>query len=275
MTTSKQSLERLTGVAETLAITLYARLAEAKRPDCLLKDEKALEIAQQINYDFEKYSSGWTSQLGCILRIKTYDEVVRQFLSEHPDAVILNLGAGLCTRFSRLDNGIAHWYAVDFPEVIEVRRQLMPESNRQEYIASSILDFDWMNQVNTSGKPILAIAEGVCPYLTETENRSLFKALGDRFPGTEFLFDMLNTKTAASTKKHDTVSKTKAEFKFGIDRVEDLESWGKNYRILQVLDLSDLMGQHVYRMPLWAKILSPLLKKLFKTAARSIKMQLG
>jgi O-methyltransferase involved in polyketide biosynthesis len=275
MATSEKYAPNLDGVAETLTITLYARCAETARSHPLLVDNKAAEIAQKMDYDLEKYASGWASQLGCVLRIKTFDDRVRDFLTKHPDAVILNLGVGLCTRFSRLDNGQATWYEVDFPEVIDLRRKLMPERERQIYIPSSIFDFNWLEQIDVGNRPVLAIAEGVCPYLTEAENRSLFKALGDRFPGATFLCDMLNVKMAKRTKKHDTVSKTNAEFKFGIDRIQDLETWGDNYTLLDSVDMADLMIKNVDRMPIWARIFSPIMYRAFKNSARSIEMKLG
>jgi O-methyltransferase involved in polyketide biosynthesis len=275
MAMSEKYTPNLDGVAETLTITLYARCAETARSHPLLVDNKAVEIAKKMNYDLEKYASGWGSQLGCILRIKTFDDRVKDFLTKHPDAVVVNLGVGLCTRFSRLDNRQATWYEVDFPEVIDLRRKLMPESERQIYLPNSIFDFTWMEQIDTGNRPVLAIAEGVCPYLTEAENRSLFKALGDRFSGVTFLCDMLNVKMSNRTKKHDTVSKTNAEFKFGIDRIEDLETWGDNYTLLDSVDMADLMIKNTDRMPIWARIFSPIMYRAFKNSSRSIEMKLG
>lgn len=43
--TPKESTAKLTGVPETLMITLYARYAEAQRPDPIFRDDKAMEIA--------------------------------------------------------------------------------------------------------------------------------------------------------------------------------------------------------------------------------------
>jgi O-methyltransferase involved in polyketide biosynthesis len=51
----------LTGVAETLMITLYARALETQRPEPILSDRKALENAEPLDYDFSKYEKGWAS----------------------------------------------------------------------------------------------------------------------------------------------------------------------------------------------------------------------
>jgi O-methyltransferase involved in polyketide biosynthesis len=42
----------LSGVAETLLITLYLRAIESQRPDALIKDEKAVALVAQMSYDF-------------------------------------------------------------------------------------------------------------------------------------------------------------------------------------------------------------------------------
>jgi O-methyltransferase involved in polyketide biosynthesis len=127
-TQQRESTDKLIGVPETLTITLYARYVESQRSPGILYDAKAVEIAERIEYDFEKYVKGWASQLACVIRAREYDRIVQNFIEAHPNAVIVNLGAGLCTRFSRIDNGKIHWYEVDFPEVTHLRRKFFEET---------------------------------------------------------------------------------------------------------------------------------------------------
>jgi len=44
--------QSLSGVAETLLITLYLRAMESQRPDALIKDEKVVALVTQMSYDF-------------------------------------------------------------------------------------------------------------------------------------------------------------------------------------------------------------------------------
>lgn len=44
------------------------------------------------------------------------DQQVRHFLDTHPDGWIINVGAGLDTRFYRVDNGRCHWIEWDITE---------------------------------------------------------------------------------------------------------------------------------------------------------------
>ena len=47
-------MQKLSGVSETLLITLYLRAMESQRPDALIKDEKAVELVSNTTwiYDF-------------------------------------------------------------------------------------------------------------------------------------------------------------------------------------------------------------------------------
>lgn len=66
-----------------------------------------------------------------------------------PDGVIVQLGCGLETTYYRCDNGKTRWYAVDLPHVIDYRRELLPESERETYLAGDAFSKDWIRQVRT------------------------------------------------------------------------------------------------------------------------------
>jgi O-methyltransferase involved in polyketide biosynthesis len=44
----------LTGVPETMLLTLYARASEAKQPNGVLRDPEAERVFELIDYDFER-----------------------------------------------------------------------------------------------------------------------------------------------------------------------------------------------------------------------------
>ncbi len=279
-----EQTQQLTGVAETLMITLYARVVETQRGDSLLQDPKAVEIAQSVDYDFSKYQKGWASQLGVTIRVREYDRLVKTFLETHPGAIVINLGCGLCTRFDRMDNGEVRWYEVDFPEVIDLRRKFFQETDRYQFIAQSILDFTWMEQIHREPhQPLLVMMEGVSPYLSEAENQAIVTQLRDRFgtaatgnqaATTEMLFDVLSRKSAKNTKRHDTVSKTNAEFKSGMDSGKEVESWGAGIILKNELYYLPHFADHPDRLPLWARFLTPILIPMFKNSGRVLHLQL-
>ena len=266
---------QLTGVAETLMITLYARYLETQRADSLFQDPKAVEIAQSTDYDFEKYAKGWASQLGVVIRVQEYDCIVKNFLETYPDAIVINLGCGLCTRFTRVNNERVRWYEIDFPEVIELRRKFFEETERYQFIAKSIFDFTWMDAIQKMpDQPLMIIMEGVSPYLSEVENQTLVSQLCDRLAPAEFVFDVLNRKSAKSSQRHDTVSKTDAEFKSGIDNGKELETWGAGITLKNEIYYLKQFAKHPQRFPLWARSVSFMLVPLFKNSGRILHLKI-
>lgn len=110
--------QNLNGVSETLLIPLWARAIESEYPDPIIKDEKAAEIMKEIEYDFAKLDEEWSTQISVVVRTEILDNATKNFIKKHPDAVIINIGCGLDTRFSRLSNDRIHWYDLDLPEPI-------------------------------------------------------------------------------------------------------------------------------------------------------------
>ena len=281
MAIQKESTEKLQGVPETLMITLYGRYTEQSYPDCILKDEKAVEIAEKVDYDFSKYAQGWSSQVGTVIRAKNIDNLLIKFLSNHPQATVVNLGGGLCTRFFRVDNGEVNWYEVDFPEVIELKEKLVEQTNRYHLIASSILEPLWIEQINPDvNQPLFLIMEGVLMYLTEKNNKALFTQiktmLVPKFSPITVVFDILNKKSAASAKRHDTVSKTSAEFKWGIDNSQELETWNLGITLKDEIYYLTEFANYPQRMkPFWLKYISFILMPIFKKNASILQVEIN
>jgi O-methyltransferase involved in polyketide biosynthesis len=274
--TQQESADSLTGVAETLMITLYARYVETQRSDSFFQDPKAVEIVERTNYDFAKYAKGWASQLGVVIRVQEYDRITRQFLKAHPNAVVINLGCGLCTRFTRLDNGSVRWYEIDFPEVIEFRRKFFKESDRHQFISKSILDFSWIDQIQRSvDQPLLILMEGVSPFLSEAENRALVSQICDRLAPAELAFDVLNRKSAKRSIRHDTVSKTGAEFKSGIDSGKEVETWADGITLKEEIFYLTQFADHPQRLPFWMRMLSFIMVPRFKNSGRILYLTVG
>jgi len=104
----------------------------------------------------------------------------------------VNIGAGLDTTFYRVDNGLLHWYDLDLPAVIGVRRQLLPEPDWVTYIAKSPLDPSWCKDIKHTADEIFMIAGGVLPWFNELEVKRFFSMLADNFPRGEIAFDAVS-----------------------------------------------------------------------------------
>ena len=142
MTISKIKSQTLSGVSETLLVTLYLRAMETQRPDALIKDEKAVELVTRMSYDFGRVRQiplSEANKLVIILRNREFDRYAQDFLKRHPQAVVVHIGCGLDSRFDRVDNGQVEWYDLDLPDVIELRRKLFgDEGERHQWTTNAI-----------------------------------------------------------------------------------------------------------------------------------------
>ncbi|WP_234117372.1 class I SAM-dependent methyltransferase [Clostridium hydrogenum] len=118
--------QKLKGIPETLLIPLWARATETTRSEPIIKDSKAIEMMENIDYDFSKFDNTWLSQTGVAVRTELLDNGTKAFMHKHPNATIINIGCGLDTRFFRLDNNKIKWYDLDLPEPIRIRKLFLP-----------------------------------------------------------------------------------------------------------------------------------------------------
>jgi O-methyltransferase involved in polyketide biosynthesis len=218
----------LKGVSQTLLIPLHFRFQESKRESSSFKDEIAERFHDAIAYDWGKFdgdsSQSWMTTMATAVlnkRFAIFDEQVENFLEEAPDGLMVNLGAGLDTRFHRLDNGRVEWIELDLPGVIAFRRKLHePECTRHRMMEASVLDDDWVMEIKRHAKSrVLFVAEGLFPYFTEEEHRKIFTCLAESFPGAEMLFQTMAPSLTQELAQHSLISRTKmkAEVQWGLD----------------------------------------------------------
>lgn len=201
---SETSHQDLNGVSETLLIPLCYRAIETQRPDAMIKDETAVALLERLSSAGPiRYDSHWLKQtpmakMNRVLRMmltREMDRYARDFLSRHPEAVVVHIGCGFDTRFNRVDNGLVEWYDLDLPEVIELRRELLGaeaefSGGRYHHLSASVLEEAWMDASSAHRRrPFLFLAEGVFMYFEAAQVKALVLALRDHFPGAELVFD--------------------------------------------------------------------------------------
>ena len=163
-------------VSITLFVPLCPKAMETKHKKPIIIDNKAVEIINSIDFDIKPYLQKRTYH-AAIVRTWIIDKIVNEFINKFPDCTILNLGCGLDTRISRLDNGILKWYDVDFPDVIDLRRKFFVENERIKFISKSIMDYSWFDDIKfKSTDKILIISEGLFPYFYEKQIIDIFFA---------------------------------------------------------------------------------------------------
>jgi O-methyltransferase involved in polyketide biosynthesis len=200
--TAKADGTVLTGVSETALLTLRVRASEARRPDSIIDDPMAIRLADSIDYDFAKF--GFSRRQDMAVRALGYDRQTRRYLIDHPRATVVALAEGLQTSFYRLDAfGVGdqfRWFTVDLPPMIDLRRKLLPPSDRVAMCAQSALDFSWMDQVDTD-HGVFITAEGLLMYLQPDDALGLITECAKRFPGGQMMFDLPPTGFAALSRR--------------------------------------------------------------------------
>ena len=137
-----------------------------------------------------------------------------------------------------------------------------------------------MDEIGREPKqPMMVIYEGVAMYLTEAENKALVQQIQARFGTIEVLFDVISQRTARSTVKHDTVSKTSAEFKWGINQSLDLERWASGFILKREEFYLQYFLDDLQRLPtIWrliSRVFPSLPMRLFKNSGRIVGLQVG
>ena len=231
-------------LSTTMLIPLWAKAVEQERPEDerLLTDAEAPRMLAQIDYDFSKFNNIVMSQVGCCGRAHIFDEEARRFIAAHPDAVVVQLGAGLDARYERLGRpAITAWYDLDLPEAIELRRKLLQESDENTFLAQSLFDYSWCDKVKATGKPALVIIEGVMMYFEPKEVQSFFNTIAQRLDNAVILFDMLAFALVGNTKKHDSLKKMgkEVEFKWSMLNTKDMETWNNRLHLAKEYYMSD------------------------------------
>lgn len=251
---------KLTGVPETLFITLRVRAIETQHPNGAIKDPYAVEILNQIEFsesDKNKVSKG--SQTGTIARTIILDNVITEFLSKNPQGIIVNLGCGLDARCKRLPRQASQWFDIDVADSIELRKQFFEETPTYHMIAKSMFDYSWMNSISKD-HPVLIFAEGVMMYFEEKEIQTLFSKIARTFLSAEIAFDILGEFMARNHKMHPDVKKYNAPFKWGIDNAQSIEGWKPGFKLLKTYYYMDYLKK---RWPLFFRLM-PFIRKSMK-----------
>jgi len=251
----EESIDKITDISETLLIPLYSRAAESQTENPILIDTKAVDITKELNKILKNSDSSLHQTLAkgkvrgklgkklnvtVCLRTRKFDNYCISFLEKNPDGIIVELGCGLSTRFSRIDNKKLTWFDLDFPEVIDIRKGFFEETDRYHFIASSVLNFKWMENIQNKNKNILFIAEGLLMYLHEDEVKDLILKLQKTFPGCELACEVANTFVIKMLKRKIWQKKFQRDFHFGknalfyfgISDSKDFEKWNQGITFL-------------------------------------------
>ncbi|MFX1275856.1 MAG: class I SAM-dependent methyltransferase [Promethearchaeota archaeon] len=200
-------------IQETMLGPLWARATYSKLYPDLLNDKKAIEIIDKLDYDFSYVKEFLTGKdgtnifrsLGLLARAKNFDIALLKFMEDRPETTVVNIGAGLDTTFSRVDNGAIKWYDLDLPDAIEFRKQFLPEGPRNKCIEKSVFDESWYEEIKWEKKKgIFFIVGGLVYYFKEQELKKLFSTMARHFQEGEIIFDVVSK---VAMRKFNSIAK--------------------------------------------------------------------
>lgn len=191
----KYHIEKNT-IQETLVIPLYARALCTRRFPHLFSDQLSVELLEELDYDFttlERTSGGLMQTFGAMEAAMRQSDLafeVRDYLRDHPQAAVVNLGCGLDQTGRSCDNGQCRIYNVDLPGVMAVREALLPAGEREKNLAADLNDVSWFDAIDTPAEDgAVFFAAGVFYYFRTKRVRALCAAMAERFPGGRLVFD--------------------------------------------------------------------------------------
>lgn len=178
--------EVLGDVGDTALWVAYYRGTESARPDHLFDDPYALRLAgekgkkiAEAMYEKPNYTE-WT----LVIRTALIDQFLSDAIAGGVD-MIVNLGAGMDARPYRLNlPAELPWIEIDSAKIIDYKQSVLRGEKPKCKLLQIQLDLsdrgarkEIFADLNTRGKNILVLTEGVLPYLTPDQVTALAEDL--------------------------------------------------------------------------------------------------
>lgn len=265
----------LSPLEQTALLTQYARALDSRWQRSILGDTLADDIVARIDYDFD--GLGVPSSVVCqsALRAKMLDDRVRTFTAEHPEAVVVDLGAGLDTGLCRVaPPATVDWYSVDLPGVIALRDQLMPVSEQAHSIAASVADHGWADPI-PADRPAMVIADGLFAFLSEPVIVGVFRRVTEYFKFGELAFNDYGrigwfSRVAVKLAPQRMFGSVGSQWGYaGFKDARVPESWAPRLRLVEESSLAH--APEVELFPAWIRLATKISGR-FKSGARKARI---
>ena len=244
-------------VEASLYLTLCGRALDNRSPRPLLADSAADELVKTIGYDCAGQHLASNQVRDIALRSKRLDEVVARFIARHPDAVVLDLGAGLDTRFSRIEPpSTVDWYDVDLPRVIAARTEFLPARANVHPIAADLTVPEWLADI-PGDRPAIAVCDGLVAFLSQETFVSLLNRVTGHFPCGELAFNAY-TRFHLWAIKHYRGTNSIADVALnpGFDDPHAPEQWAPKLKLVEEIFIT--RAPEIAQYPLVARLFTRL-----------------
>jgi O-methyltransferase involved in polyketide biosynthesis len=270
---SRIDVSGLSPLEQTALLTEYARALDSRWPRPILGDTLAAEVVDRINYDFADLGVPKSVVCQSALRAKMLDERVRAFTSEHPDAVVVDLGAGLDSGPFRVGPPAGvDWYSVDLPGVIALRSQVLPTTERAHSVTASVADHGWPDSI-PADRPAMVIADGLLAFLSEPVIVGVLRRITTHFGSGELAFNDYGrigwfSRLAVQLAPQKMFSSVGAQWGYaGFKDAHVPETW--NPRLTLVEEVSLAHAPEVALFPGWIRLATKVSGKFAASARKA------
>lgn len=248
-TTSAAGTAPLRTVPSTLVIPLAARAeGDTCFPHLACGDAEAARLLRSLDVDATAFAADRPTVLNILWRTQRIRAAGRAFFAAYPRAWGINLGCGLSHYFQWLDNGSNTWVDADLPEVMALRRTLLPpHPPRLRHAELDVRHAPWWHALHLPRQaleqPLFVVCEGVLMYLEPAQVRSVLVQFATHAPpGSRLLIDTLTRWAVGHARLHPSVGRTGAEFLWGISHVDELTACHPRLQVLGVHSVAECYG---------------------------------
>jgi len=233
---------------------LWLRSRESLVDNGLVYDPIAARACTRCHLAAECFSGDIDQkQLLHVTLTQLCDRQVHQFLDIYPDGWIVNVGAGLDTRFYRIDNGRCHWIELDVTENLLWRQKLFHRSERYQHLCGSVSELGWLEQLPIpENAPVLIVCEHALLDCDEEVTARFIRTIGLNFSAASACIVLAGDKTHTQLGQKMGSGNYAHGFSSAQHAVMNCLPWVRQTRVFSPLD------SNCGRWKLWHKWLSKL-----------------
>jgi methyltransferase (TIGR00027 family) len=258
-------------VSDTAFWVAYYRGLESKAAKPLFHDPLAEVLAGDKGRNIAKRMKGTKyTAWAVVIRTKIIDDFIAWAVTSAGVDAVLNLGAGLDTRPYRLSlPGELHWLEVDFPHVIQFKKDRLQGQTPKFHFEQISLDLTnsearkkFLEGVNSRFQKVLVLTEGVVPYLKESDVADLAEDLHSQKHFQFWILDYFSKQSLHYLRKRRKDDLKNAPFQFDPENWHDFFSkHGWQTKDQRFLGEESRVYRRTMPMPWWVKPIFALFPK--------------
>ena len=245
-------------VQHTLCIPLWGRKIAAETYPDLFPDRDAGRIIKELGVDLSdkklyKLQYMW---MNCLIRQYNLACEINTYLKDHPNATVVELGAGLSCLRRQMGNETNPWYCLDMANVISLRKRHIPLGAKEYNIVCDLNDFSWFNEIPFhQDNGIVFTAGGLFYYFEKEQVRRLFCAMAERFPGGMITFDAVNSLGLKGVNAEVKMAGNETKSYFCLEQPKaELEGWSRKIVNVTEKDYIDGYLKERYRKDMLTRL---------------------